>query len=333
MTVTLVFFLTPYSQLLLRRSPKLTSNSWHSSHRAVPKLKGSHDLLLLLLDLFYRTLPKPFLDRSFPLLRCIEILFGKSLRKPDIYFSVNRYFWLCWTVLHFLRWLSPGLFERRTLVHSEIVRLSCIFKTFSAIFMIISISKPQRVDIMVTLVSLPLHLLQLQIVCSKVRTMAINLHWTFSVHCLKTHLRQFLQHYRISHYRLVPYLDPQTGNLFINQVKPWMLLNLLNLIPFVRIDVKYMFHQISQLSGYSRGKFQICFFDFIVEVMSIGVFKGKVSTDHSKKDDSRAPNINCTSIVFLRLYHLGSCIKRGSTSSFQRFTILICIAESKIYDL
>ena len=85
-----------------------------------------------------------------------------------VYFSFPFYLKLClWRACFSLfAWFSSRFFQRRLGMHSKIVWFPCVLETFPLFFLKRRVLEINRVDIILTLISLPFHFFQLQIVGS-----------------------------------------------------------------------------------------------------------------------------------------------------------------------
>ena len=82
-------------------------------------------------------------------------------RKVD--FSFPFYLKLCFwgACFYFFGWFSSRFFQRRLRMHPKVVWFPCVLKTLSLLFLKRRIFEINRVDIILTLITLPLHFFQL----------------------------------------------------------------------------------------------------------------------------------------------------------------------------
>jgi hypothetical protein len=112
-----------------------------------------------------------------------------------------------------------------------------------------------------------------------------------------------------------------------------MLPNLGKFEASVGISVKDFFNKIFALLRNKAGDEVVTIKDFLVELVSIGVFERQIPTSHSVKNHTRAPNISLETLVTLACNHFWRSVAWTSTGSLQSLSCLVGITQSEIYYL
>ena len=113
-------------------------------------------------------------------------------------------------------------------------------------------------------------------------------------------------------------------------VEPRVLPNVRDLKALFWVSIKNICNEISWILWHKLRNSIISIEDFLVEICCVGVFEGKVTANHRKKDYTTAPNVHVGTQISLSSYHLRGCIARRATSGFQCLSCFVGIWKSEI---
>ena len=118
----------------------------------------------------------------------------------------------------------------------------------------------------------------------------------------------------------------------LNLRVPRMLPNLTDLVPLLRVRIQNTHQHILSIFGQKLRHFELPCSYLLVKVGSIGVFEGKVAANKGIQNHPATPDVHLRAEIPFPSDHLGGCIARRSTCSFQSFTLFVSITQTKIYN-
>lgn len=119
----------------------------------------------------------------------------------------------------------------------------------------------------------------------------------------------------------------------LHKVEPCVLLDVLCLVPLLRVCIKNALHEVSAVVAHELGDEEVPIENLLVKFSGVWIFERKVPAHKSKQDDSCTPNVYVSSMVPFASNHLRSSVTWGPTCRLEELPILVHVGKSKVYNL
>jgi hypothetical protein len=114
---------------------------------------------------------------------------------------------------------------------------------------------------------------------------------------------------------------------------PFVLPDIIDFVPLLRISTENTFQQISRFFGDKPRDLKVTLQNFLIQVCCVGIFERKISTDQGEHDDTTGPYISIQSLIPKTSNHLRGSIARTATCCLESLTLLVSVGKSEIYNL
>ena len=136
--------------------------------------------------------------------------------------------------------------------------------------------------------------------------------------CFETHFFDLVKYSRVDRYLVIAYHDT-TLYWQLNVLHPAMSSNLINCKALLSVCVEDFGYYIFRRCRYEFWQFVIAVKNLFIQISCIGIFEGKISSDHGVENDSAAPNVDFWTGVELSGDHFWrGVVWRTTRSSIER---------------
>lgn len=84
------------------------------------------------------------------------------------------------------------------------------------------------------------------------------------------------------------------------------------------VGVQDFGYEIAAVLSYVSRERVLALYDFLVELVRVGVFEWQVAAQHRIQDDSAGPDVDLQTLIGLASYHLWRCVARTATSRLEQ---------------